>query len=268
MDESHPSDGAAAPRSLAATLALTGLGLLGAGARPFGAAVGLGRRTTWAVAGPVWRSGAVAPVRRAAQARIASLVAEGAVRERRWRAAIGATLAGPVVDTVTRAAVEHAVVERVVSRLLAAGTLERVAEEVADSPLRHRAMDEALDGLVPEILESAATNRIVAQALASPGLERLVVQVMESRLVDDLTDRVLAGEELQRVIRHFAQSRDVREAITESGASLADEFAGEVRTRAVVADDRAERAARRLLRRKPIIRMGPPEPPAPSGAPG
>jgi hypothetical protein len=35
-----------------------------------------------------------------------------------------------------------------------------------------------------------------------------------------------------------------------------------------VADDRAERVARRLLRRKPIPRMGPPEPPSPAGAPG
>jgi hypothetical protein len=72
--------------------------------------------------------------------------------------------------------------------------------------------------------------------------------VMKSRLVDELTDRVLASEELQRVVTHLACK------------------AGEVRTRTVAADATAERAARRLLRRKPIIRMGPPEPPSPAGA--
>jgi hypothetical protein len=123
----------------------------------------------------------------------------------------------------------------------------------------------AVDDLIAKLLDSPSTDRIVAQMLASPGLERLVVQVMKSRLVDDLTDRVLASEELHRVVSHVAQSPALRMAIADSSASLAGELADQVRTRTVVADERAESVARRLLHRKPIVRMGSPEQPPPAG---
>jgi hypothetical protein len=297
MENERPSDGAAAPRSTRATVALAGIGLVSAGNRRLGRAVGVGRRTTVAVGAPMWRSSPIAPVRRAGRFVLGSLVAEGGRHELRWRAELGTTVAERLVDTVTGAMVEHAVIERVAAQLLEAGTLERVAEQVTDSPLPVHVVDEvltervtepivarvvdspeldrvvgrvlaspAVDELIAKLLDSPSTDRIVAQMLGSPGLERLVVQVMESRLVDDLTDRVLASEELQRVVSHIAQSPELRTAIAESSVSLAGEVADQVRTRTVVADDRAERAARRLLRRKPIARMGPPEPPSPAGA--
>ena len=274
MENEHSSAGAPAPRSIGATFALAGVGLVSAGNRRIGRAVGAGRRTTLAVGAPVWRSAPIAPVRRAGSIVLGGLVAEGGRHELRWRAELGTTVA-ELVDTVTGAMVEHAVIERVAAQLLEAGTLERVTEPIAarvvESPDLDRVVGRvlaspALDELIAKLLDSPSTDRIVAQMLASPGLERLVVKVMESRLVDDLTDQVLASEELQRVVSHIAQSPELRAAIAEQSVGLAGELADQVRARTVVADERAERAARRLLRRKPIARMGPPEPPSPAGA--
>src|SRR3954451_15946880 len=108
-------------------------------------------------------------------------------------------------------------------------------------------------------LERSVTDRAAAVAvdydlldrvLASPEVEAFIVRVMQSTLVDDLTDQVLASEELQRVVEHVAQSEEVRRALRAQSAGLADEVAGEMRTRSAAADDAAERFARRLLRRR------------------
>ena len=122
--------------------------------------------------------------------------------------------------------------------------------------------------VLPPLSDAPTADECVRYALlASPGLERVIVQVMKSRLVDDLTDRVLVSDELQRVVTQVAQSPAIRSAIAASSAGLAVEVAGQVRTRTVGADATVERAARRLLRRKPIIRVDPPDPPSPAGAP-
>lgn len=298
MDETQSPDGAAAPRSTAATLALAGVGLLGAGNRRAARTFAHGARVAGVVGGPVWRSPPLRPARRAGRSVLDSLVEEGGRHEVRWRAELETTVAEGVVDSVTSAVVEHAIVERVAARMLEAGTLERVAAQVTDSPLPLRVVDDvltervtdpivarvvespdldrifarvlaspALDELIAKVLDNPSTDRIVAQILASPGLERLIVQVMKSRLVDDLTDRVLVSDELQRVVTQVAQSPAIRSAIADSSAGLAGEVAGQVRTRTVGADATVERAARRLLRRKPIIRVDPPDPPSPAGAP-
>ena len=287
MDAARASAESAAQRSRAATVALAAVGLVVLGDREVRRAARAGQRATEARLSS-WGSRLLPPAR--------DLVAEGRRREQRWRGEIAQTVSERLTDGVTRALVQNAVIERAASQLLAAGTLERVADQVAASPLPAHVVDEvlsdsvvepvaarliespeldrvldrilespALDELVAKLLESPATDRLVADALESPGLERLIVRVLESRLVDELTDRVLASEELQRVITHIAGSPAVRTAITENSAGLANELADQVRSRTVVADDRVERAARRLVRRRPIDRPGPSELGAPFG---
>ena len=156
--------------------------------------------------------------------------------------------------------------ERRAARLVEEAGLDRVVSRLTDGP--------EIDELIARVLDSPSADRIVAEVLASPGLERHLIQVMESGLASDLTERFLASDELQRVVAQVAQSPAMRAAIAESSASLAGELADEVRTRTVAADDRAERTARRLFRRKPIVRAGPPqpepgpEPPPPDAVPG
>ena len=299
MDDTYADDRAEPGRSAASTVALAAIGLADASGRRVAGIAGFGVRAVAVVGGPVWRSPPAAPVRRASRSALERLVEDGARHERLWSAETRVALTERIVDAVVGAAIRYGVVERVVAQLIAAGTLERVAGQVTESPLPLRVVDDmlsegvtdpivtrvvespdldrvvervlaspAVDGVITKVLDSPSTDRIVTQVLASPGLERLIVTVMESRLIADLTDHVVHSEELQRVVFAVSQSPELRSAIAESSATMAGELADQVRARTVVADDRAERIARRLLRRKPVPRMGPPEPPSPAGAPG
>ena len=299
MDDTFAEDRVEPARSTAETVALATIGLADASRRRIAGIAGFGVRAVTVVGGPVWRSPPAAPLRRASRSALERLVEDGARHEQLWSAETRVAVTERVVDVVVGAAIRYGLVERVVAQLIAAGTLERVAGQVTESPLPLRVVDDmlsegvtdpivtrvvdspdldrvvervlaspAVDGVITKVLDSPSTDRIVTQVLASPGLERLIVTVMESRLIADLTDHVVHSEELQRVVFAVSQSPELRSAIAESSASLAGELADQVRTRTVVADDRAERLARRLLRRKPVPRMGPPEPPSPAGAPG
>jgi uncharacterized RDD family membrane protein YckC len=106
-----------------------------------------------------------------------------------------------------------------------------------------------LDEAVARALGHQKTERLVAEVLASPELERLLVTAIESRLAVELTDRVLESPELQRAVDHVASSPEVRAALARQTTTLADELVGTMRTRAGRADDVAESAARRWLRR-------------------
>jgi hypothetical protein len=61
---------------------------------------------------------------------------------------------------------------------------------------------------------------------------------------------VLASEELERVVAHIASSDEVRAALQRQSESMAGEVADGLRDRTATVDDRLERTARRLLRRR------------------
>jgi hypothetical protein len=82
-------------------------------------------------------------------------------------------------------------------------------------------------------------------------MERLVAQILDSRLIDASVARVLAGDELWLIVDEVAQSPAVTQAITHQSASFADQVAIEIGERSRRADDRLERGARRLFRRRP-----------------
>ena len=87
--------------------------------------------------------------------------------------------------------------------------------------------------------------------LESEGVDRLVAQILDSPLVDATVARVLASDELWLVVDEIARSPSVTEAISHQGVGFADQIAGEVGQRSRGVDDRLERAARRLLHRRP-----------------
>jgi hypothetical protein len=144
---------------------------------------------------------------------------------RSWPLSPARRLSAPVVDALVRRGERERprlrsgasdAVERAVDELLHSGLIEAVADQVADSRL-------------PAHLESS-------EALA--------------RAVDEAVDRVLASEQLHRVVSHIAESREVREALAAQPASMAGEVADAVRARTASADDVADRVARRLLHRR------------------
>jgi hypothetical protein len=137
-------------------------------------------------------------------------------------------LAGPMTERVIQALGEHRIVERIADELIEQGTLDVLADRLVD--------DERIE-------------LIVARVVESPGLERLLMRVLESRLVLEMTDRIIASEEMQHVIRHVANSPELRTAMAEQSAGVAQEMVSGVRTRTTAMDDAAERAVRGWLRR-------------------
>jgi hypothetical protein len=137
---------------------------------------------------------------------------------------------------------------RPASGVLALGL--RAAEDTAlwtfDQLLASRIANELVDA----ILESGQLERIADQVVDSPAVERVVARVMDSRLVDDTVARLLESEELWVMVDQIASSPAVTEAIGRQSIGFADQVVGEVRVRSARADERVERIARRLLRRR------------------
>ena len=157
------------------------------------------------------------------------------------------TLASPrteeAVDLIVSRLLATGLPERIADQLLAGGVAERVIDRVLASPDLHRIITHVLDS--PQV--SVLTNEI----LESEGMERLVAQVIDSRLVDSGMAHVLEGDDLWILIEEIAHSPAVTEAISHQGAGLADHVAEEVGRRSRRADARLERAARRLFHRPP-----------------
>jgi hypothetical protein len=139
--------------------------------------------------------------------------------------------------------VSQQVIERTVNRLLSSGVAERIAERVLSGP--------ELDRIVDRALEHPSSDRLVAHIVDSPGFERLLLSIAHSEMFDRLLDRALASEELDRVVTQIAESDEVRSALAEQSAGMADDVADQLRVRAMAADLVLERFARALIRRPP-----------------
>jgi hypothetical protein len=138
--------------------------------------------------------------------------------------------------------------QRAVGRAFANGEMDRLATRIVDGP---------------------ELERIVARALGSPGVERIVARIIESpvvqeaiaRVVDDVVERLRDSEALWRLIDDVVQSPVVTDAIAHQGAGFADQVNDQIRERSRTVDEKLERAAWRLLRRR-----AQPGGPAPSAA--
>lgn len=162
-----------------------------------------------------------------------------------------------IADAAGRAAFFPA---RVAARAVR-GQLEEAADEVLSAPEIARIIDRALAGPLPEeiahsLVRHRVIERIVGELAASGELDRLVTATLADKRTLDLTDRVLASDEMQRALRHVASSPELRDAITRQTTGLADEVVGGVRASAARLDDRAEQAVRRSPRTERPIYSG------------
>ena len=130
------------------------------------------------------------------------------------------------------------------------GPIEEAVDEVLSAPEIARVIDRALAGSLPEELARSLVRhrvfeRIAAELAASGELERLVAGALRSPQTLELTDKVLASDEMQSAIRHVASSPELRDAIARQTTGLADEMVGGLRAAAARLDDRAERVLHR-----------------------
>ena len=133
------------------------------------------------------------------------------------------------------------------------GRLEEAAEDVLSAPELARVIDRALAGPLPEeiarsLVRHRVVERIVAELAVRGELERLVTVGLASQRTLELTDRVLASEEMQRALRAVASSPELRDAMADQATGLAEEVVGGVRASAARLDDRAEQVVRRRPR--------------------
>ena len=138
----------------------------------------------------------------------------------RGEAAFDDALAGPLTEHFARSLGEHRVIERIADELIAKGTVTALFDQALQAGLAEQ----------------------IADRLLAP-------DVLDNRLLLEITDRVMASEEMQRVIAHIASSPELRAAIAEQTTGLADEMVAGVRQRTVTMDDVAERTVRGWLRR-------------------
>jgi hypothetical protein len=173
-----------------------------------------------------------AALHRALASRWAGELTERLLMSPQADAALRRLLDGPAVDRIVVALVEARVIERATAELIAA---------------------EVPAHLVAQVLETGLLDEVVTRALADDSVERTVETLLtrwfEGPLYDDVVNRVLASPELWRLVDEIAHSPEVIEAVAAGSASLAGEVAHQVRRRTIVADDVAERIARKVLRR-------------------
>ena len=135
------------------------------------------------------------------------------------------------------------------------GPIEEAVDEVLSAPEIARVIDRALAGSLPEELARSLVRhrvfeRIAAELAASGELERLVTRALSTPQTLELTDKVLASDEMQSALRHVASSPELRDAIARQTTGLADDVVGGLRASAVRLDDRAERVVQRRSRRE------------------
>jgi hypothetical protein len=138
----------------------------------------------------------------------------------RGEAIFNDALAGPLTEHFARSLGEHRVIERIADELIANGTVTALFDQALQAGLAEQ----------------------IADRLLAP-------DVLDSPLLLQITDRVMASEEMQRVIAHIASSPELRTAMAEQSSGLAEEMVAGVRQRTVSMDDVAERTVRGWLRR-------------------
>src|SRR5215207_6879206 len=141
------------------------------------------------------------------------------------------------------------------------GPLEEAVDEVLSAPEIARVLDRALAGSLPEeiarsLVRHRVLERIGAELAKSGELERLVTGALATPRTLELTDKVLASDETQRVLRHVASSPELRDAIARQTTGLAEEVVGGVRASSARLDDRAEKMLHRPARAERPVYAG------------
>jgi hypothetical protein len=136
------------------------------------------------------------------------------------------------------------------SRAAAATMRPFVGAAAAGVGLERRALDRLLaSGELERLLANPRIQAAFRQVVDSDGAKMLVDAFFDSGLFGRVVDRLLAGDDLWRLVDKIAGSPAVTRAISQQGLGFADQVGDEVRGRSRRADDWLEGRARRLVRR-------------------
>ncbi len=136
--------------------------------------------------------------------------------------------------------------------------VETLAVGAAATETAARTVDGVLAGPLPDALGRALSDhrvieRIVDEALARIDVERALTQALEDERIErlriELTERVLASPELEQIVARVLSSPQVRDALTQTSATFAQETVAGVRRRSALADAAVERMPQRWFGR-------------------
>jgi len=133
--------------------------------------------------------------------------------------------------------------DAVVTRLATGDTVDRLVDRVAAAGLAERLAD--------RILRDGIAEQIAQRAIAGPELERVIADALESRLPEAVVSHLLQSEALWILVDEIARSPSVTEAIAHQGSGFVDQVAGVARDRSRAGDAWVERAAHRVIGRRP-----------------
>jgi hypothetical protein len=148
--------------------------------------------------------------------------------------------------------------ERREGRVLARATVDDVVAHTIDSEFLATTVEQVVAELLPSILEKALPS-VLDQLAAEPELLVPMVEAMLGPILDAALPEVMG--------KLNEQPEVVRELVLGQSVSIAGEVAVEVRSRGAMADDLAERIARRLTFRKPRAELPSPPRQLPAGKP-
>ncbi len=123
--------------------------------------------------------------------------------------------------------------------------LEEVADAMLAAPGTLRAVDRIMAGPLPEeIVRSALRHhileRMLAELAAQGKLDELVGGALESRETQMLVDRIVASDEMQRVLRDVLTSPEVRHALVGQAAGFSEEVVTGLRAETRRLDERTD----------------------------
>jgi hypothetical protein len=106
-----------------------------------------------------------------------------------------------VLDAVVRARL----IERTVDRLLSEGTVDRVAAVIVESPATERMLARALESgkleqAANRLMSEGAAERVVVAVVEHPASERMVVRALESARLEQALMRVVRSPAFERVV--------------------------------------------------------------------
>lgn len=196
-----------------------------------------------------WNTALMRPVRDRVDAALHDLAERGAAEEQVARAT-AAHAFDATVESVTASPVIDETVNEIVERIIDPVLQMAVPKALADLQGQPEALVPLVQSIVGQVLQPILDEALPEVIDQMKGQPELLVPFVES-LVNEIIDPVLQLA-LPKAIEYLNEDPTVvRDLVRDQSTGIAGELAGTVRTRAVTVDDRIDRIASRILRRRP-----------------
>jgi uncharacterized RDD family membrane protein YckC len=136
-------------------------------------------------------------------------------------------------------------------RVAEATGIDRAVEAATEEAIVRAVESPAVERALVRVLQGPAVEEAMKGAVDSPAVERAMINALDSELVDIVWQRLLSSDEAQKLVERIAEAPEVRAALAAQSVGLLEDIARQIRRAARRLDDAIERAARRVVMRRP-----------------